>query len=84
VWSILDDTFKYSSANSSSIPPNKSLMDRFTEKVKESDQIKASLKDNLLRIVKMWGDFTGSDITRQSLRFFWLEEGVDGGDQNTL
>lgn len=33
----------------------------------------------LLWMAEFWGLIIGSPIDRQSLKFFWLEEGIDGG-----
>ncbi len=95
VWGIIADAFKYSNDHSSTIPPTQSLMDYFKEKVRDysqcdSDEL-ASLgatpetrdlddaQKTLLRIAQMWGAFVGDPIERQSLKFFWLEECIEGG-----
>ncbi|KAI9813413.1 MAG: hypothetical protein M1827_004088 [Pycnora praestabilis] len=35
-------------------------------------------RETLLRVAEMWGAFVGSPIERQSLKFFWLEECIEG------
>ena len=78
VWGIVADAFKYSNQDSAAIPPTKSLMDFFREKVKERD-IGEVEQEILLQMAQMWGAFVGDPINKQSLRFFWLEECIEGG-----
>ncbi|KAI9697801.1 MAG: hypothetical protein M1836_004477 [Candelina mexicana] len=94
VCGIIADAFKYSNDNSSAIPPNRSLMDFFKNKVKgflQSDSDGPGFNGDtprmeelnheqktLLRIAQMWGAFIGDPIERQSLKFFWLEECIEG------
>ncbi|MCJ1365539.1 hypothetical protein MMC16_004662 [Acarospora aff. strigata] len=77
VWGIVADAFKYSNQDSAAIPPTKSLMDFFREKVKERD-IGEVEQEILLQMAQMWGAFVGDPINKQSLRFFWLEECIEG------
>lgn len=42
------------------------------------DTIEADVNDTV-RLADMWGGFVGTEYERQSLRFFWLEEMLDGG-----
>lgn len=32
-----------------------------------------------LQLSDMWGAFVGGNVKRQSLKFFWLEECLEGG-----
>ena len=77
VWEIVAQAFKYSDDCSSSIDPQKSLMDYFIDEVpkRESDPAKVS---EILKIAQRWGAFVGDPIERQSLRFFFLEETIEG------
>ena len=79
VWEIISDAFKYSRENGSSIPPQRSLMDFFWSEVKRRELDDASSK-LIFQMARMWGDFVGEPIEKQSLRFFWLEECIDGGE----
>ena len=78
VWSIIADAFKYSKETSISIPSNESLMDFFHMKVRgrELDEDSSKL---VLAMARIWGDFVGEPIEKQSLKFFWLEECIEGG-----
>jgi hypothetical protein len=54
-------------------------MDFFREEIPkvEKDGRKQSL---ILEQAHMWGAFVGDSIERQSLKFFFLEECIDGGE----
>lgn len=78
VWGIIADAFKYSNAESASIPSNKSLLDYFKMKLEEKD-IEDESKKLVLQMCRIWGDFVGDVIEKQSLKYFWLEECIEGG-----
>jgi len=79
-WSIVADAFKYSNENdaSSAIPPDRSLKDFFVDELEEKEVEEADRKI-ILQIAQLWGAFIGDPIERQSLKYFWLEECIDGG-----
>lgn len=76
-WVIVTDAFKFSNSVSS-IPPNRSLHDFFIEKLDEKE-LSRSEKSIVLQMAQLWGAFIGDPIERQSLKYFWLEECIDGG-----
>ncbi|KAK0659586.1 Lysine-specific histone demethylase 1-like protein 3 [Lasiodiplodia hormozganensis] len=88
IWSIIGDGMEFSKQNSASIPASKSLLDYIHEKTKEVytdedsnhlPEVEKEKKRHLLhKIAEMWGAFVGSPIQQQSMRFFWLEECIDG------
>ena len=78
VWGIIADAFRYSNEHHNSIPPEKSLLDFFESKVKDKGLDEASSK-LVFQMAHIWGDFVGEPIEKQSLRFFWLEECIEGG-----
>lgn len=87
LWGIIADAFKYSKEQSSSIPSDKSLLNFFEEKVKETrskpaagstGKIEHDESAMLLQMAQIWGSFVGSPIAKQSLKFFWLEECIEG------
>ena len=82
VWGIISDAFKYSNESSSSIPPNRSLKDFFIHQIGEKDPSDVD-KELILQMAEMWGAFVGSPWEGQSLKYFWLEECIDGGKLNT-
>ncbi|KAF2140643.1 uncharacterized protein K452DRAFT_327467 [Aplosporella prunicola CBS 121167] len=81
IWSIIGDAMAYSREHSASIPASKSLLDYIKEKTQgmylneKSDEKRREL---LHRVAEMWGAFVGSPVESQSLKFFWLEECIDG------
>ena len=85
VWKVIEEAMEHSNAHTATIPASKSLMDFFEEKAKEmfpalynTDKKAMSKRNNLLSMAEMWGTFVGSPIQKQSLKFFWLEECLDG------
>ena len=83
LWGIISDAFKYSKSQGSNIPPDMSLMDFFKTKVTEKE-ISEEDKNVVLEMAKMWGAFVGDPIERQSLKYFWLEETIEGGKMLTI
>ncbi|KAH8818420.1 hypothetical protein F5882DRAFT_473197 [Hyaloscypha sp. PMI_1271] len=80
MWKIIAQAFKYSAQNTSTINPNESLKDFFEKKLLEEFPGQADLdkKKILMQMAELWGAFVGSPVHRQSLKFFWLEECIDG------
>ncbi|KAF2792339.1 amine oxidase [Melanomma pulvis-pyrius CBS 109.77] len=85
VWTIIGEAMKHSNEDSATIPVDKSLYNFFEEKVDkmfpamvEGDSEAKRKKETILQMAEMWGAFVGSPIQTQSLRFFWLEECIDG------
>ena len=79
VWGVITDAYQYSEDESESIPSNKSLKDFVVEKI-ASKEIRNADRRMALQMAEMWGAFVGDPVERQSLKFFWLEEGIDGGE----
>lgn len=44
----------------------------------KKEQVKMSKKELLLSLSEQWGSFVGGSVETQSLKFFWLEECLDG------
>lgn len=78
MWSVVDDAFKYSREDSASIPQDRSLLDYFEARIKEQSIDPAS-SEIVLQMVTIWGNYIGSPIERQSLKYLWLEDVIDGG-----
>lgn len=78
MWGIIEEAFKYSDQGADSIPQNQSLLDFFKVKLKEKNIPKA-IAERVLEFCQSWGDYIGGDIDRQSLKYLWLEETIDGG-----
>ncbi|PSK60516.1 Lysine-specific histone demethylase 1A [Elsinoe australis] len=77
VWRILDEGYQYSAQQSHSIKSSEKMMDFFREQVAHG-QYDVQTQEKLLHIVEMWGAFIGTEWERQGLKFFWLEQGIDG------
>ena len=79
VWGMIAKAFQYSDEHSAEIDKSKSLMDFFREQLPqvEKDPYKQSL---VLEEAHIWGVFVGDSVERQSLKFFFLEECLDGGE----
>ncbi|KAL9053663.1 MAG: hypothetical protein Q9162_004614 [Coniocarpon cinnabarinum] len=82
-WGIVSDAFQYSNEFSDSIPPERSLMDFVVERANQKyNHQPVTERDRkrrlLLQEAEAWGAFVGGPIQRQSLKFFWLEECIEG------
>lgn len=77
VWSTIDEAFEYSNALKDSIPPDQSLLDFFKERVSKTG-LNPEEKELCIETCKLWGAYVGDSIERQSLKFFCLEECIDG------
>lgn len=85
MWSIIVQAFKHSGKNTSHIESKESLYDFFVEKLQEivpSGEEAERKRKVVLQLAEFWGAFVGSPVTKQSLKFFWLEECIDGGMWN--
>lgn len=82
-WDIIQDAFKHSNKNSTEIHYGDSLDDFFRQKVKEkipdTEEDYERKRSIVLQVSELWGAFVGSPIETQSLKFFWLEECIEGG-----
>lgn len=77
MWSTIDEAFIYSNQNKDAISPDRSLLDYFREKLDQTD-FTADEKRVCLESCKLWGAYVGDPVSRQSLKFFHLEECIDG------
>ncbi|KAF2774127.1 FAD/NAD(P)-binding domain-containing protein [Teratosphaeria nubilosa] len=80
---LIAEAFKYSSEHHDSIDSSRSVCDFFREQVEklfvnEPDDVARRKRRTLLLICQMWGSYVGSPVTKQSLKFFWLEECIEG------
>ncbi|KAM0333334.1 hypothetical protein ACHAQA_001995 [Verticillium albo-atrum] len=82
MWDIIQEAFQYSNAHSATIPSGDSLLDffhrRLPERIPDSDAGHVEDRALVLQAAEFWGAFVGSPISTQSLKFFWLEECIDG------
>ncbi|KAI7528385.1 FAD/NAD(P)-binding domain-containing protein, partial [Hortaea werneckii] len=80
---VIADAFRYSNSHHESISPATSLYDFFVEKSKsmfldQPEEVAKAKRATFLQTTSMWGAYVGSDVRRQSLKFFWLEECIEG------
>ena len=77
IWALIVDAFKYSDEQHSRIDPSKSLLDYLSDRLQEANMSKKQMEEHL-KFAHMWGAFIGGTIENQSLKFFFLEETLDG------
>ncbi|MCJ1392979.1 hypothetical protein MMC18_005851 [Xylographa bjoerkii] len=83
VWDILDKASEYSRLSSKTIDLKSSLYDFFIDQsdqllhAQEIDEYERSL---LLGMAEMWGAYVGDRTEQQSLKFFFLEDCIEGDD----
>lgn len=80
---IIAEAFRHSEESNDSIDPTRSLYDFFVEKSEqhfeeEPEHERRRKRETLLLFASMWGAYVGSSVAKQSLKFFWLEECIDG------
>lgn len=83
MWEIVQEAFDHANKSSHEIGKDESLHDFFrlkvVEKFPETEKDYEKKRRILMQISEMWGAFVGSPIEKQSLKFFWLEECLEGG-----
>ena len=86
VWSILEEGFEFSEKHSKDIPAGQSLADYVQQVVQDrvnSGTYTPEVGRNILDHMRMWGAMIGTEIERQSFKFFWLERVIDGGKHHS-
>lgn len=77
MWSTIASAFEYSNKNSTEIDRQTSLYDYMvstcTAQVTDREKLQLIFNES-----QTWGGFVGDPIERQSLKFFFLEETIDG------
>ncbi len=83
MWGIIEDAFDYSNQHCQDIDPDESLLDFFRRRIVDvvPDTVDGyeARRLRVMQMAELWGAFVGSPIQRQSLKFFWLEECIEGG-----
>ncbi|KAK4546913.1 hypothetical protein LTR36_001645 [Oleoguttula mirabilis] len=80
---VIADAFRYSNEHHNALDAKRSLYDFFVEKAEgmfadEPADVARRKRETFLQTASMWGSYVGSPVTRQSLKFFWLEECIEG------
>ncbi|KAK4201445.1 putative peroxisomal N(1)-acetyl-spermine/spermidine oxidase [Triangularia verruculosa] len=82
MWNIIGEAFEYSEKHGAQIDPNKTLLEFFEEQIPklipETQEDYERQRHFVLQMADLWGAFVGSPVETQSLKFFWLEECIDG------
>ncbi|MCJ1384955.1 hypothetical protein MMC17_008073 [Xylographa soralifera] len=78
-WQVITDAIDHSQENCERIAPTESLKDFFDRKLIESN-LELDERNIVLQMAMTLGSFTGDTWERQSLKNFWLEECLDGGN----
>ncbi len=79
LWRIFGDAFKKSNEKCSSIEPNITLKDYVKERLLTST-LDEGLQHDILELAETWGAYNGDPFEKQSLKWVWLEECLDGGE----
>ena len=79
MWTTISEAFEYSNRHKDTIPAELSLLDFFREKVERTNFTDLE-KKLCLEHCKLWGAYIGETVSRQSLKFFCLEECIDGSE----
>ncbi|EAU35974.1 conserved hypothetical protein [Aspergillus terreus NIH2624] len=79
LWATIEEAFEYSNAHKDTIPADRSLLDFFREKLEETD-FTPKEKHLCIETCRLWGAYVGDPIERQSMKFFCLEECIDGNN----
>lgn len=78
LWKILGDAFRLSSENCGNIDPALSLKDFLRETLLTSG-LDEELQEVVQELAETWGAYVGDSFERQSLKWAWLEECLEGG-----
>lgn len=78
LWKLIDEAFEYSAKHGKEIPETESLYDFVAARAKE-EFIDYEFAELLCQMSEMWGAYIGDSVSKQSLRFAWMEECCGGG-----
>ncbi|KAG6000532.1 hypothetical protein E4U54_001380 [Claviceps lovelessii] len=83
VWDLVQQAFEHSNDLGAETDKDKSLLDFFHERIPhlipETGLDYEKRREIVSNMAEMWGAFIGSPVSRQSLKYFWLEECIEGG-----
>ncbi|KAI8625692.1 FAD/NAD(P)-binding domain-containing protein [Xylariaceae sp. FL1651] len=82
MWDIIGAAFTHSNKNCATISADESLLDFFNRELVKRIPDDAPDCDRRRRIMyqiaESWGAYVGNHVFSQSLKYFWLEECIDG------
>ncbi|KAB5583441.1 hypothetical protein GE09DRAFT_302154 [Coniochaeta sp. 2T2.1] len=79
IWSLFKDSFGYATQHANEILSSASLYQYVRERIARLD-VSDDDRELLVHFSHLWGNYTGSEIQRQSLKYVWTEV-VCGGDE---
>ena len=82
VWDILSKAIEFSNANTQQLDLSTSLYDFFTRectRMVQAGGMSDYERELVLGMAQMWGAYVGDRVERQSLKFFFLEDCIEGG-----
>ncbi|KAI1756317.1 FAD/NAD(P)-binding domain-containing protein [Xylaria castorea] len=82
MWDIIGTAFTHSNRNSSTINQDESLLDFFgrelVTRIPEHSLDHEKKRKIMSQVAESWGAYVGNHVISQSLKYFWLEECIDG------
>ncbi|KAK4224412.1 hypothetical protein QBC38DRAFT_371120 [Podospora fimiseda] len=84
MWEIIREASAHSRANQhgSGIDPKETLWEFFQQevlkRVPKTEKNYEEKRKLILQMADLWGAFVGSPVQTQSLKFFWMEECIEG------
>lgn len=79
MWTTVDKGFDYSTKYKDTIPPEMSLFDFCCQQLEQTD-FTVEEKTACKEFAKFWGAYVGEPVERQSMKFFCLEECIEGSE----
>lgn len=82
VWEILQEAIQHSTDHSEEIPSSASLYSFFEDRCDRAlkcGEMTRTEVELVLGMSQMWGAYVGDRVERQSLKFFYLEDCIEGG-----
>ncbi|KAL4913704.1 hypothetical protein BDW62DRAFT_220512 [Aspergillus aurantiobrunneus] len=79
LWSTIEEAFRYSNGHKDDIPADRSLLDFIKERL-EGSGLSAEEKGLCVDASRLWGAYVGDPVDKQSLKYFSLEESIDGSN----
>lgn len=82
VWEILEEAIEYSKDSSEQIDPASSLYTFFQawcDRALQSGRLTEGEAKIILGMSQMWGAYVGDGVELQSLKYFYLEDCIEGG-----
>ena len=83
MWEVIEAGFRFSEERTGEIGEGSTLKEWFEKEIRErvpkGTEGWERKRQLLMQMAELWGNFVGSPLDRQSLKFFWLEECIEGG-----